>query len=177
LAALVAVFSMAGAPITLPGAPPGEPGQVFVLHDYRWVPVVVRRTPTTVECNFEVVTGSASVHAELLSERDFLLFSRHRDYEAEETTPTGRAGNLRRIVQTAGRYRLLIVNERGAPPVAVSLIIRTNVDSAPSTISGGVSPLRKLVVILASLTVFAGTVFWSGSRLLRAYRNRQQVFK
>jgi hypothetical protein len=172
---LVIASALAGSTITPPSAPPGDPGQVFVLRDYRWVPVIVKRTPTAIECRFDVVTGSPTVSVELLSDREFALFSRGRDYDTLAETPIARSGELRHMIQTAGRYRVLIRNDRGAPPVAVSLLIRTDVDPQPATMSKGVSPARKLVIILASLMLFFGTVFWSGSKLMRAYRNRPQV--
>jgi hypothetical protein len=155
----------------VPGAPPGE-SEVFVLQDYRWVPVIVKQPPTSVECSFDVVTGTPTVHAELLSEQNFVRFSRGRDYEALASSRTGRAGEFRQMVETPGRYRVLIMNNRGAAPAAVSLIVRTNVDPPPAVLSTGISSSRKLAVILGSLTVFLGTVAWSGSRLLRAWSNR-----
>ncbi len=169
---LVLAASLAGSPITMQGDPPGEPGQVFMLQDYRWVPVIVRRTPTAIECNFEVVNGSQAVHAELVSEHDFSLFSRHHDYETLALTQTGASGGFRYMAETPGRYRVLILNDRGAPPAAVSLIVRTDVNPAPSTLSRGISSQRKLGVILGSLTLFFGTVTWSGRKLLRAWHNR-----
>lgn len=132
--------------------------------------VVVRRTPTAVACSFEVVNGSPTVHAELLSERDFAHFSRHRDYDALALTPTGHSGGFQHTIETPGRYRVLVVNDRGAPPAAVSLTVRTEVE--PATVSSTISPGRRLVVVLASLMLFFGTVTWSGRKLLRAYRNR-----
>lgn len=104
----------------------------------------------------------------------FRALFRRREYETLAATPAGRSGEIRRVIQTPGRYRVLIVNDRGTPPAAVSLVVRAEV-GAPGNVSGGVSPLRRLVVILASLTVFSGTVLWSGSRLMRAYRNRGQI--
>ena len=169
---LMAAASLIASPITLPSEPAGEAGQVFVLQDYRWVPVIVRRTPTAIDCSFEVVTGGGSVHAELVSERDFIRFSRHRDYEVLARSQTGHSGAFQRMIETPGRYRVLIMNEHGMPPAAVSLNVRTDVDPPPATVSTGVSPRRKLVVILASLTLFFGTVLLTGRTLLRAYRNR-----
>lgn len=177
---LVFASLLAGSPIArtaLPSASSSSSddlGQVFALRDYRWVPVNVRRTPTTIECSFSVVTGDSSVHAELLSEEDFALFFRRREYETLAATPTGKAGEIRHVILTPGRYRVLIVNDRGAPPAAVSLVVRSEVD-APENVSGGVSSVRRLVVVLASLMFFSGTVVWSGNRLMRAYRNRVEI--
>jgi hypothetical protein len=169
---LVAASVSPASPITLPNEPPGEGGQTFVLQDYLWVPVTVRRTPTSIDCSFTVVKGGATVHAELLTEHDFVLFSRHREYDSLALTQTGSKGGFQRMIESPGRYRVLIRNERGAPAAAVTLVVRTDVDPPPVTTSTGISPVRKLVVILSSLTLFFGTVLWSGRKLLRAYRNR-----
>jgi len=168
----LAAGSLAASSITRPSEPPGEPGEVFVLQDYRWVPVIVKRTPTAIETSFQVVNGSQTVHAELLSDEDFFLFARHREYEALEETAPGGSGGFTHIIETPGRYRVLVQNERGAPPVAVSLMVRSTVDPPPSSLSKGISSVRKVVVILAGLSIFAATVFWPGRRLLRAYRQR-----
>ncbi len=134
--------------------------------------MIVKRTPTSIESSFNVVNGSPTVHAELLSDEDFFLFARHREYEALEETAPGASGGFTHLVETPGRYRVLVRNERGAPPVAVSLMVKSTVDPAPSSLSKGISPARKAVVILAGLSIFAATVLWPGRRLLRAYRER-----
>lgn len=165
--------ALAGSPINLPAEPPGsEPGQIFQLQDYRWVPVSVKRTPTFIECSFQVVSGGASVHAELLTEADFIRFRRHREYEAIEETKPGRVGGFSHMVETPGQYRVVIINDRRAPQTAVSLSVRETVDPPPSMLSVGISPRRQFLVIFAALTFFFGTVTWSGARLLRAWRSR-----
>jgi hypothetical protein len=169
---LFAALAVSASPITVPSAPQGDSGQVFELQDYRWVPVVVRRVPTLIDCSFDVVTGTSSVQVELLSERDFRRFARHYEYETLEATPAGRSGHFQYTVETPGRYEVLIRNQHGAPPVAVSLAVRTEVDPQNDDVSAGVTPLRRFVVILASLMVFSGTAMWSGRRLLRAWRTR-----
>jgi hypothetical protein len=160
---------VSASPITAPST--GDSGQVFELQDYRWVQVVVRRVPTLIDCSFEVVTGLPTVRAELVSEDDFRQFYRRQTYEALESTETGHSGHFQRLVDTPGFYRVLIRNSRGAAPVAVSLVVRTEVDPQ-GDVTSGVTPIRKAVVILASLMVFAGTVTWSGGRLVKAWRNR-----
>lgn len=170
---LLAASTLTGSSIRLPAEPPGsESGQIFELQDYRWVPVIVRHIPTAIECTFQVVSGGPTVHAELLSEQDFASFRRHEDYDGLEVTKTGRFGGFRHLVTTPGRYRVLVVNDRGAPQIAVSLMVRSVVNPAPTTLSIGISPTRQFTVVFAALTFFFGTVTWSGSRLLRAWRNR-----
>ncbi|HVW07208.1 MAG TPA: hypothetical protein VG672_27920 [Bryobacteraceae bacterium] len=108
----------------------------------------------------------------MLTEEDFILFRRHREYEALEETKPGQAGGFTHMAETPGRYRVVIINDRRAPQTAVSLSVRETVDPPPSTISVGISPGRQFVVIFAALTFFFGTVTWSGNKLLRAWRSR-----
>jgi hypothetical protein len=172
LAGIVA-SSLAGSSIDLPSEPPGsEPGQIFQLQDYRWVPVTVKRTPTLVECGFQVVSGGATVRAELLTEQEFLHFRRRQDYEVLEETRPGHTGGFTHMIVAPGRYRVLVINQPGAPTAAVSLVVRATVDPPPSTVSVGITPSRQFTVIFAALTLFFGTVTWSGHKLLRAWRNR-----
>ncbi len=157
----------------MPDDPPGhESGQIVVLQDFRWVPVLVHRTPTAIQCTFEVVNGKPTVHAELLSEHDFSLYTRHHDYEALARSATGHSGGFEQIVETPGRYEVVIVNEPGAAPAAISYVVHAVVDPAPVRLTTSISPGRRLAVIAASLAVFFGTVTWSGRKLLRAWHNR-----
>lgn len=137
--------------------------------------MIVKRTPTLIECSYEVVNGSPTVHAELLSDEDYRYFAHHGEYEALAETPTGASGAFTHIIETPGRYRVLVRNERGAAPVAVSLMVKSTVNPPASSLSKGISSTRKALVILASLSIFAATVLWPGRRLLRAYRNRESA--
>lgn len=152
-----------------------DTSQVFVLKsgDYTWLPVSVHRIPTAVDCHFEVVGGNPPVHAELVSSRDFVLYSRGREYETLAVTPSGGAGGFRRIIETRGNYRIVILNDRGAPAAAVNLTVHVDVDPEPSTVTTGISTRRKIGVILASLALFVTTVIWSGRKLLRAYKLKE----
>jgi hypothetical protein len=170
--AALSAFSFAASPAARAQDQPGDPGQTFVLRDYRWLPVSVKRTPTAIECHFTVVSGAPTVRLELLSERDFFLFARRREYESLASAPAGGAGGFERMIAAPGLYRVLISNARGAPPVTVSLSVRTEADPLPSTLSREVSPVRRLAVVAISLSVFSATVFWSGRRLLRAWHKR-----
>jgi hypothetical protein len=109
---------------------------------------------------------------ELLSVQDFILFARGHDYESLALTRSAGVGGFRRMIETPGQYRVLVENDKNAIPAAVSLTIQTEVDPAPATISQGLPPRRKVGIILAGLTLFFTTVFWSGRKLLRAYKDR-----
>jgi hypothetical protein len=162
-----------GSSIPPPSDPAGsEPGEVFTLKDFRWWPVIVRRTPTAIQASFEVMSGGATVHAELVSAHDFSLFARHHEYTALASTNTAHSGQFQYMAEEPGNYRVIVLNRPDASDVQVSLVVRTEVNPMPAIVSTGASPQRQFVVIAASLTLFLGTVLWSGRRLLRAYRNR-----
>ncbi len=162
---------LCAAPIVPNAEPPGDPGQVFVLQDYRWVPVTVKR-PTLVDCHFEVLNGSPTVHVELLSDDQFVRFARHRRYETLASTADGSSGSFARMIEAPGSYRVLIRNDQGAPPIAVSVDLKMDVERDAGLMTSGVPIQRRITVIAISLAVFFGTVFWSGQKLLRAYRHR-----
>jgi hypothetical protein len=116
--------------------------------------------------------GGATVHAELLTDEDFRLFLSHREYAALEETNRGHSGGFSHIVQTPGRYRVVILNRRNAPPTQVSYTVRATVNPPASTLTAGISPGRQFAVIFVAMTFLFGTVSWSGHKLLRAWRNR-----
>jgi len=149
-----------------------DAGQIVPLQDYRWVPVTVKRTPTLIESNFQVVMGGPTVHAELLTDEDFHRFLGHREYEALEETNRGHSGGFSHMVQTPGRYRVVIINTPSAPPTQVFYTVRATVDPPAASVSVGISPTRQFAVIFVAMTFLFGTVSWSGHRLLRAWRNR-----
>jgi hypothetical protein len=161
---------LAGSPIDLRGA--NNSGQIVPLQDYRWVPVTVKRTPTLIESNFQVMVGGATVHAELLTEENFHRFLGHREYEALEETNRGHSGGFSHMVQTPGRYRVVILNRPNAPPTQVSYTVSATVNPPPSSASTGISPARQFAVIFVAMTFLFGTVTWSGHKLLRAWRTR-----
>jgi hypothetical protein len=150
-----------------------DAGQPFKLApgDFRWLPVTVRQTPVEVDCHFEVTGESKNVHLELLPMSEFRLFDRGRDHDTLASTPEGRSGGFRRIVDVRGQYAVVVVNARGAPPAVVSLQLQTNVNPSGTDVARTLSPQRRLVVIAISFAFFFATVAWSGRKLILAMRS------
>jgi hypothetical protein len=150
-----------------------EPGQSFRLEpgDFRWVPFTVRHTPAEVDCHFEVIQGNPTVHLELLPMSEFRLFSRGRDYAKLASTPEGRNGAFRRVIDDSGQYAVMVVNGKRAPPVTVALQVRTTVNPVRKDIARTLSPERRLTVILISFAFFFVTVTWSFRKLIGAMRS------
>ncbi len=169
--ALFALLALALLPAQ--GAGPQEKGQLLRLQprDFRWVPFTIRQTPAEVDCKFEVVNGNGSVHVELLPLSEFRLFDRGEDHETLAVTPNARSGDFRRILETPGKYAVVVVNADGASPVSVSLQLRTDVNPDSKDVARTLPPGRRLTVILISFAFFFATAGWSGRKLRQAMRN------
>jgi hypothetical protein len=169
----IALLFLAGAEPAQQTTP--QPVQSFRLEpgDFRWIPFTVRQTPTGVDCRYEVVTGGATVHAELLPMSEFRLFDRGREHDTMALTPKARSGEFRRVIDTRGQYAVVIVNEAGAPAVMVSLHVETNVNPSGADVAKMLSPQRRLTVILISFAFFFVTVSWSGRKLILAMRRAE----
>jgi hypothetical protein len=157
-------------------SPPSQPAQTFLLQsgDFRWIPFTVRQTPTGVNCRFDVVSGGATVHAELLPMSEFRLFDRGREHDTMALTPKARSGQFRRVIDTRGQYAIVIVNEKGAGPVTVSLTMETRVNPSGADVARTLSPMRRLTVIALSFAFFVITVSWSSRKLILAMRGNKQ---
>jgi hypothetical protein len=149
-----------------------DPGQPFRLApgDFRWVPFTVRHTPTEVECRFEVLEGDPTVHIELLPMSEFGSFNRGEEHSTMALTPSARTGDFRRVIDNRGRYALVVVNAKNAPPVTVTLDLRTNVNPSNADVARTLPPRRRLAVVLISFAFFFVTVTWSSRKLIRAMR-------
>jgi hypothetical protein len=149
-----------------------EKGQPLRLGpgDWRWEPISIRQTPSQVDCHFEVLSGSASVHLELLSLSEFRQFDRGLEYETLVVTPDARNGDFRRILEMSGEYACVVMNGKRAPPATVSFEVRATVNPNGRDTARTLSPQRRLTVILISFAFFFVTVTWSARKLLRAMR-------
>ena len=149
-----------------------EQPQAFRLApgDFRWVEFTVRQVPTLVECRYSVVSGGATVRAELLPRSEFTALYRGREHHAMTTTPASSNGSFRQVVDEPGRYALVLLNEPKAAPAMVSLDFRTEINPRNDEIARALPAGRRLTVILISFAVFFVTAGWSGRALLRATR-------
>jgi hypothetical protein len=150
-----------------------ETAQPFRLEadgDYRWQKITIRQTPSQVDCHFEVLSGSPSVHLELLPMSEFRQFDRGEEHDTLVVTPDGRSGDFRRIIDVKGEYAAVVRNGKRAPPATVSFEVRTTVNPNIRDTARTLPPRRRLTVILISFAFFFVTVTWSARRLLRAMR-------
>ena len=140
----------------------------FLLNpgDFRWVPVRIRQTPAQVDVSFAVTQGDGRMHAELIPEEEFRPMRQGKQHESLATTPEGKSGAFRRIVEEPGNFRVVIVNARNAQPAMVTLNVSTEVD--PVITAKELSPKRRMGVIGISLLLFLAMLAFSGWKLRRA---------
>lgn len=139
-----------------------EPG------DFRFITVMVRQTPEEVDCHFEVLNGTPTVHLELMPLNEFRRFDRGLDHGALASTPEGGKGDCRKIIDMRGEYRIVAINGKHAPPASVMLQVHTSVD--PRDVARTLSPERRLTVILVSFAFFFVSVTWSARKLIQGMR-------
>jgi hypothetical protein len=138
--------------------------------DYRWQKITIRQTPFQVDCRFEVLSGSPTVHLELLPMSEFRQFDRGLEHDTLVVTPDGRSGHFRRIIDVRGEYAAVVRNGKRAPAATVSFEVRTTVNPDARDTARTLSPQRRLTVILISFAFFFVSVTWSARKLLRAMR-------
>jgi hypothetical protein len=148
--------------------PPSKQAFRLEAGDWRWIPFTIRQVPTEVDCRFEVLQGSPTVHVELLPMSEFRQFNRGRKHDTLAVSPDAASGAFRRIVEERGQYAVVIVNRKNAPGVTVSLEVATDINPSPSGVAQELPPGRRLMVILISFAIFFVTVTWSGIKLMRA---------
>lgn len=147
-------------------------GQLLTLApgDFRWIPFSVRQTPSEIDCHFDVIQGSPTVHVELLPMSEFRRFDRGLEHDTLAITPASRSGDFRRIINTTGQYAVVVKNGKGAPPATVSLQLRNNLNPDANSVARTLSPERRLAVILISFAFFFISVTWSARALIRNMR-------
>lgn len=148
------------------------PTQAFHLEpgDFRWIPFNIKQVPTAIDCRYDVLEGGATVHAELLPIEEFRRFDRGLEHDTLAITDDARLGGFRRVVDTPGRYAIVLVNNRKGKPVTASLHLATTLNPGAAAVATTLSPARRLTVILISFAFFLISVSWSSRTLIRAMR-------
>lgn len=170
---IAAAIVLAAAGAAAQANAPADGGQLLHLagNDFRWMKISVRQTPEEVDCRFEVIQGSSTVHLELLPLNQFRLLDRGRDHDTLASTAVGRSGDFRRIIDTPGQYAVAVVNGKNAPPATISLRVSTSVNPNARDISRTLPAGRQLTVVLISFAFFFISVSWSAHKLIRNMRS------
>lgn len=137
--------------------------------EFQWIDFRVNQVPTEVDCRFRVVRGDASVHMELLSEREFDQLNKGGTHATLAVSDDGKFGRIRRLLDWRGRYVVAVVNKRGARPALVTFELRTDVNPNSNVSARELSPERRLAVIAISFGIFFAIVAFCGWKMMRAF--------
>ena len=135
--------------------------------EWRYVPVVLKQPPVTVECAFRITSGSGTVRVTLVN-KDGLDELQRGNREPLDPSAFRHEGDFSRRVSVPDEYAVAIENA-GQGPASVRL--RVSLDfSERGPEARYLSPRRRFVVIAISATVFLAIVTYSTRRLLGAMR-------
>jgi hypothetical protein len=136
--------------------------------EWRYVPVILKQPPVTVDCDFNVISGSGMVRLVLVN-RDGLDTLRGGDREPLGSGAFARQGKFSRRVSLPDDYAVVLENGgRGEAQVRLRVSLDFSARGRPQ--AQVLSPERRFAVIAISATVFLAIVFYSGRKLLGAIR-------
>jgi hypothetical protein len=139
-------------------------------NEWRYVEVSLRQQPALLSADLESQAGSREVRAALLRREDLNRLRNDHPYGVLASTSPGPMGRLRYYIQDPGDYAVVLDNRESDAPATVRLRVWLDFAGPPGHDSQGLSPRRRVTVILVSFAVFFGIVTWSARRLLQNVR-------
>ena len=132
--------------------------------EWRYVPVILKQPPATVDADFRVISGNGAVRVGLVN-RDGLDTLRGGDREPLGSGVFAQQGQFSRLVNLPDEYAVVLENG-GRGPVSVRLRVSLDFSARGRPRAQTLSRERRLAVIVISATVFLGIVFYSARKLL-----------
>lgn len=136
--------------------------------EWRYVPVILKQPPVTVDGDFRVISGNGAVRVVLVN-RDGLDTLRGGDREPLGSGAFAQQGQFSRLVGLPDEYAVVLENG-GHGPAGVRLRVSLDFSARGLPRAQVLSPERRFAVIVISAAVFLGIVFYSGRRLLGVMR-------
>ena len=136
--------------------------------EWRYVPVILKQPPVTVDCGFRVISGNGAVRVVLVN-RDGLDTLRGGDREPLGSGTFTQQGQFSRLVNLPDEYAVVLENG-GRGQVDVRLRVSLDFSARGRPRAQVLSPERRFAVIVISATVFLGIVFYSARKLLGVMR-------
>jgi len=136
--------------------------------EWRYVPVILKQPPVTVDCDFRVISGNGAVRVVLVNQ-DGLDTLRGGDREPLGAGAFAQQGQFSRLVNLPDEYAVVLENG-GRGQVDVRLRVSLDFSARGRPRAQVLSPERRFAVIVISATVFLGIVFYSARKLLGVMR-------
>jgi hypothetical protein len=138
--------------------------------DWRYVPVVLKQPPVTLECEFKVLSGGA-VKVGLVNGQGLAAMRQGRRHDTLATTSFVNGGRLTYGVLEPDEYAVIVDNGlEGRGAAQVQLRVALEFPGRQQAQVRQLSPARRVVVAAISLAIFLGIVTYAGKRLRAAWR-------
>jgi len=136
--------------------------------EWRYVDVAVKQVPVTVDCEFNVISGTGAVRVELVNAEGLNDWKQgHRDTKDSEAF-AGQA-SFSRLISVPDDYAVVLENS-GRNPASVRLRVSLDTSGRGLPQARYLSPQKRLAVIAISATVFLAIVSYSAKKLLTVMR-------
>jgi hypothetical protein len=136
--------------------------------EWRYIPVVLKQPPVTVDADFMVLSSGGPVRVVLINHQD-LDDLRQGDREALPKGAFERQGHFSRLVSVPDEYAVVIENG-GRAAATVRLRVALDFSGRGRSEARYLSPQRRFAVILISASVFLAIVIYSARKLLAVIR-------
>jgi hypothetical protein len=134
--------------------------------EWRYMTVLLKQVPVTVECDSRVISGNGAIGIALVNREGL------DDLKQGERLGSGalqRQGTFSRVVSVADEYAVVLDN-RGPGAATVRLRVSLDFSERGRPQARYLPPEKRFVVIVISASVFLGIVLYSGRKLLGVMR-------
>jgi hypothetical protein len=138
--------------------------------EWRYVEVSLRQRPASISAQLEAQGKARDLRAAILTRADLGRLGRDRPYGVLASSPPGPSARLGYYVRDPGEYAVVLDNRDSDAPATVRLHVWLDFGPPFGQSSDGLSPQRRLTVILVSFIGFFAIVTWSARRLLQSIR-------
>lgn len=136
--------------------------------DWRYVEVVLKQKPATVDCEFRLLSGGEGVRISLLDRQDLDSLRAGAAPRPLAASPAATAGRLHYAIPRRGDYVLVLENRTAdREPAKVQLKVTLDFSGRPVAEARFLSPARRAAVIAISFAVFAAIAIWSARRMFQ----------
>jgi hypothetical protein len=138
--------------------------------DWRYVPVVLKQPPVTLECEYKVLSGGA-VRVGLVNGQGLAALRQGKRHTTLASTSFVKGGRLSYEVLEPDEYAVIVDNGLEASGAAqVQLRVSLEFPGRQQPQVRQLSPARRAVVAVISLAIFLAIVTYAGKRLRAAWR-------
>lgn len=140
--------------------------------EWRTLPIVLHQQPGTLDCQYRVIRGRPDVRLALLPKEDADALRQGLPHAEMASTPPGAHGELRIPIRALGEYELVVDNREGEGDTELHLTVSLIFGDRAALEVRYASPHRRIVVAVASLSLFAAVAAYAGVKLRRAMETR-----